>query len=257
MSVLAEAGVCSHCGNVIKAIMLPSGKKVPLACVCQRKKRQQQEQIRKAQETAAAARRAEREFLEQAGERYRDKTFENFRRDKEKKDENHWRLMRGMATRFEDFLQTGKGALILGSYGCGKTHLEVALGRELIKQGYSVKMYGASSLYDRYMSAFSWRLDYSPEDVIKEACDCDLLILDDVGVNTLATDKDNFAKFAYSLINHRYNQKKPVLMSSNLSAKDLKDALSLRVYDRILAMAFLVVNKCPSRRSVEGRQTGE
>ena len=112
-------------------------------------------------------------------------------------------------------------------------------------------MFEATALYNQYMSAYSWKMTYSPTDVIKDACDADLLILDDLGTNTLASDKDNLVKFLYELFNHRYNQKKPILISTNLNKQDLMTAVTLRVYDRIAAMTYCVVNKCPSKRPQE------
>ena len=188
-----------------------------------------------------------------AGERFRNKTFRNYHADKDGKDKAHLQLIHAMYEQFDKFLKSGMGGLVLGSYGCGKTHLEVALGRALIRKGYSVRMYGASELYDKYMAAFSWKLAYSPQDVIEEACHADLLILDDVGINTLDTDRDNFAKFFYGLINYRYKQKKPLLMSTNLQKSELVSALTPRVYDRILGMTYCVVNKSSSKRQKENK----
>ena len=114
-----------------------------------------------------------------------------------------------------------------------------------------MKLFETASLYSRYMSAFSWKEKETPNGVIEDACNADLLILDDVGVDTLSSDKSNFEKFIFSLVNYRYNQMKPILLSTNLSPSELKALVTLRVYDRLRSMAREIMNFCPSKRPAE------
>lgn len=244
-------GICPICGKKLRAMILPSGEKMPMSCECERANRRQLEYQREELSKKHDIRVAEAHFLETIGARYKNKTLLNYQKDKEKRDDKHYHLIMSMATRFEDFLKKGLGGLVFGNYGCGKTHLEVGLGRALIQKGYTVNMYEAASLYTKYMAAFSWRHTENPEDIIKRACNADLIIIDDIGTSTLNSDKDNFVKFIYQLINYRYNQKKPVLISTNLKVSEFKEAVTLRVFDRIIAMTYCVVNKCPSRRPYE------
>jgi len=246
-------GNCPMCGNPLKSAILPNGKAIPMSCECERKERRAIEDKRASVERKLDIKTAEKQFLETAGERYKDKTLENYVLDKNGKDKDHYRLIKAMANNFEKFAEKGTGGLVFGGYGCGKTHLEVGLGRKLIQKGYSVKLFDTSALYTKYMSAYSWRLAYSPTDVIEDACDADLLILDDMGVNTVSSDKDNFVKFIYGLINYRYNQKKPVLISTNLKQKELMEAVTPRVFDRIKAMTYPVTNYRSSMR-VNGKR---
>lgn len=246
-----EIGVCPMCNRPLKAYILPSGKTIPMSCECERQKRRDIEDRREKFEKKMDADIAEKKFLETIGERYRTKTLRNYKPDPQGRDKEHLHLINAMSKNFKTFLNKGIGGVVIGNYGCGKTHLEVGLARNLIRKGYSVKMYGASTLYTDYMSAYSWRLAYSPTDVIRKACDADLLILDDVGINTLDTDKDNFIKFFYELINYRYNQKKPILISTNLKQGELQVAITPRIFDRIKAMTYCVVNEAPSMRPKE------
>ena len=248
-----DAGVCPRCGKTLREAILPNGKAILMACECETKQRRNLEDKRDAVEKERARKKAEERFIKSVGSRYRDKTFANYKTDVKGRDKAHLQFIMSMARNFAGFLEKGIGGLVIGSYGCGKTHLEVALGRKLINQGYSVKFFEASRLYMDYMEAFSWKLRCSPSDVIEEACDADLLILDDIGINTLDSDKDNFVKFIYALINHRYNQKKPILISTNLKEDELPTAVTMRVYDRIKAMTYRVINTRPSMRVNEVR----
>lgn len=246
-----DAGVCPRCGKTLREAIRPNNKTILMACDCELEQRRDMEHKRESAEKKLVLKNAEEQFLKSVGPRYADKTLQNYKPDPKGADKMHLQLIESMAKDFMPFIEKGVGGLVLGGYGCGKTHLEVGLGRELIRQGYSVKFWGASRLYMDYMEAFSWKLKQSPADVIEQACDCDLLILDDLGINTLSTDKDNFAKFIYILINHRYNQKKPILISTNLREDELVAAVTMRVYDRIKAMTFCVTNKRSSMRGTE------
>lgn len=250
---MKAAGKCPLCGKDLMVYVMSNGKEYPLPCECQIQKQKADEKRIKEVEQEVTIESNVQNFLKMVGERYKNKTLKNYRKDAEGRDLAHWKLINGMADNFPKFQKHGMGGLVLGSYGCGKTHLEVALGRVLIQKGYRIKMFDAVKLYNKYMSAYSWKLDYSPQDVIEDACDSDLLILDDVGVNNVHTDRDKFAEFFYSLINYRYVQKKPILVSSNLTKADLKAALSPRAVDRLVAMTYIVENKCPSRRPIENR----
>lgn len=235
MNRIIEKGICPNCGKPLKVGVNRWGREVPIECGCVQHNQQ-----------------ALKSFLSSIGDRYRDKTLDNYVEDTvTKADSEHVALIRMMEKDFPRFLESGTGALVLGSYGCGKTHLEVGLAKKLIMKGYSVKMFDACSLYDAYIVAGSWKVGHSPMDVINDACNADLLILDDVGVNTIDTDKDRFANFIYALINTRYNQQKPVLISTNLRKADLQNALTMRVYDRIIGMTYCVTNKRKSMRPQE------
>lgn len=246
-----EAGKCPRCGRPLKKAVLPNKHTILMACKCELEERRNDEESRKNFEESLNRNNAKKEFLQTVGLRYRDKTLANYKRDPKDRDKKHLLLIHAMAKKFDSFLKEGVGGLVAGSYGCGKTHLEVALGLELIEKGYSVRMYDSSALYMEYMAAFSWNQKIQPLDVIRKACDSDLLILDDLGVNTVDSDKDNFVKFIYALINYRYNQKKPILISTNLKREELAAAVTMRVADRISAMTYYVVNGCPSKRGKE------
>ena len=249
-----NAGTCPRCGKQLREAILPNGKAILLACECETQQRREEENKRKDAEEKLDRKIAEEQFLKSVGPRYRDKSFQNYRADAAGLDKKHVELIMSMAENFPMFLQDGTGGLVMGSYGCGKTHLEVALGRELIRNGYRVKFFQASKLYTDYVEAFSWKERRSPTAVIEDACDADLIILDDVGINTLDSDKDNFVKFIYALINHCYNQKKPILISTNLKEEELIAAVTMRVYDRIKEMTFRAVNERTSMREKEANR---
>lgn len=244
-------GICPRCGRPLMAYVLPSGERIFINCACKHEEKRREESAREAEGEEQEREDAVNRFLSMVGERYRNKTLANYVPDPKMRDVKHYSFIINMAKNFDEFLTTGQGGMIFGSYGCGKTHLEVALGVALSKQGYAVKLFETSSLYSRYMSAFSWKEKETPNGVIEDACNADLIILDDVGVDTLSSDKSNFEKFIFSLVNYRYNQMKPILLSTNLSPSELKALVTLRVYDRLRSMAREIMNFCPSKRPAE------
>lgn len=250
MSFVNE-GVCPKCGRVLMFYVAPDGTRTQMMCKCEREERQQQSLRREATAKTLESKRKLQLFMECVGERYKDKSFSNY--NPAGKNKEHYLLIMDMAKHFDKYMEKGTGALLYGHYGCGKTHLEIALGRLLAEQDHSVKMFGTSALYSRYMSAYSWRERETPNSVIEDACDCDLLILDDFGVDIIDTDKSNFERFCYALINYRYNQKKPVVISTNLKPEELKQLVTMRVYDRLRAMVKPAINHSLSGREEAGK----
>jgi len=74
------------------------------------------------------------------------------------------------------------GVLIVGEPGTGKTHLAVATAKRLIEHGFSVLFTDYSHLLSRI------RASYDPttgadRDAFKEAMECEILLLDDLGAH--------------------------------------------------------------------------
>lgn len=62
--------------------------------------------------------------------------------------------------------------------GTGKTHLAIALGREVCRKGYKVRFYTAADLVNLYLEAREQRTVLNLEQAIRR---CDLIIVDELG----------------------------------------------------------------------------
>lgn len=240
-------GICAECGRPLIAVSICGNEKI-LPCRCRMQARGDALRSREAEAAAKTRARELRKFSSSVGERFRDKSFKDFRRSEQNM--AHWNAIARLVKDFPAFLKNGRGLLVLGACGCGKTHMEVAAGKYLISHGFSVHFFKADSMFNAYRKSFAFDADVSPYEFIENACKCDLLILDDAGVHTADKDK-GFEEFLYALIDFRYSQKKPLLASSNITEAQLDRAFSVRVADRLKAMTSIVVNKSCSMRKQE------
>jgi len=120
--------------------------------------------------------------------------------------------------------------LFQGNTGSGKTHLACAIANELIDKGHTVKFIPVTELLDKIKATFD--AQYESEDgFIKPLRDCDLLILDDLGAER--TTSWTMAKL-HNLIDYRYSNYKPTIITTNLLSGELSSVLDTRTVDRIL-----------------------
>ena len=60
--------------------------------------------------------------------------------------------------------------------------------------------------------------------------ECDLLIIDDLGTEIVT---NNTVSYLYNIINTRINKKLPIIISTNLSAKEIKGMYHERITSRL------------------------
>ncbi len=128
-----------------------------------------------------------------------------------------------------------RGILMLGGTGLGKTHLSLAIGREVIDSGNSV-IYGSAPDLFRKIEREHFGGAEEKGDMAQLLQDCDLLILDDLG----AEFESKFNQSAlYNLFNTRMNLGRPIIVSTNYTISELQDRYGGRVVSRMLTMEML------------------
>jgi len=70
-------------------------------------------------------------------------------------------------------------------------------------------------------------------DVLRYMIDDDFLILDDVGSSTKHTDWRE--EVLFEILDYRYNNMKPTLITSNFTSEDFKKYYHFRVHSRLFA----------------------
>ncbi len=127
------------------------------------------------------------------------------------------------------FAPDARSLFFQGPTGLGKTHLSLAIASEVIRRGYNVLYTPAQTLLDTLererfrRGEENFSLDF--------VLDCDLLILDDLG-SEFSTSFS--VATIYNIINSRLIEKKPTIISSNLTVKEIEARYSPRVLSRIM-----------------------
>jgi DNA replication protein DnaC len=121
----------------------------------------------------------------------------------------------------------GGWLLILGGYGCGKTHLAAAIANECVSLGVPTLFITVPDLLD------SLRFTYNSEDVTFEdrfdqIRQAPLLVLDDFGTQN-ATDWAREKLF--QILNHRYISRLPTVVTTNLSLEEIDGRIRSRLLD--------------------------
>lgn len=118
------------------------------------------------------------------------------------------------------------------SFGLGKTHLQVAAAKWLMRQGYNTLLVSDISLMDELMQAR--RLDDGSEmfnKLIGKVLNVNVLIWDDIGKSKPSEAKEGMY---YKIINERYRANRPIVFSSNEDRGTLAERIGYAAASRLL-----------------------
>ena len=130
----------------------------------------------------------------------------------------------------DDFENRRDFFLLVGGTGLGKTHLSTSVAKSLIDNGYDVVYEIAQNIFSDF-DTDRFRDRFSDEEIISNKYfECDLLIIDDLGTEIITA---NSVSYLYNIINTRINKKLPIIISTNLSARDIKKIYHERITSRL------------------------
>jgi DNA replication protein DnaC len=138
-----------------------------------------------------------------------------------------------------------RGLLFMGSVGVGKTHLSVAIIRDLIeKKGVHCLFYEFGSLLKEIQNSYNSVSQNSELKVLAPVFEAEVLVLDELGASK---PTDWVRDTMMQIINTRYNDKKLTIFTTNYldgrrAEKDetLEDRIGLRSRSRIYEMCRTV-----------------
>lgn len=148
--------------------------------------------------------------------------------------------------RAQDFARRPVGWLTLaGPYGCGKTHLAAAIGHVALAHGAPVLFAAVPDLLDHLRAAFrpESAVDYDARfELVRSVA---LLVLDDLGSESgtpWAREK------LYQIINHRYVERLPTVITTNVRLDALDGRIASRLHDQGIGAAIVHLQAADYRR---------
>ena len=129
----------------------------------------------------------------------------------------------------QNFTEKSPNLLFSGDTGLGKTFLSACIARTVADNGYSVVYESAGHLFAKLE-----RAKFSGDENARRECEkynaCDLLIVDDLGTEM----PGQFVTAAlYTLINDRLLERRPTIISTNLTVEDLGKRYSSQILSRL------------------------
>ena len=120
--------------------------------------------------------------------------------------------------------------LLVGGTGLGKTHLSTSVAKTMIDRGYDVVYEIAQNIFSDFETD-RFRNHYSDTELLSEKYfECDLLIIDDLGTEIVTAST---VSYLYNIINTRINKNLPIIINTNLNAKEIKNIYHERITSRL------------------------
>ncbi|MFJ9037921.1 ATP-binding protein [Streptomyces sp. NPDC102406] len=136
-----------------------------------------------------------------------------------------------------------RSLLVVGPTGTGKTHYAYAVLRAIAETGAATgwAAYTAADLYAQLRP----RAGRDSEATFESIAGSDVLFVDDLAAAKLTEWTE---EVTYRLINHRYEQCRPAIFTSNVPPTQLRDVLGERIASRLTEMCERVALKGDDRR---------
>lgn len=143
---------------------------------------------------------------------------------------------------FPELRKQGKGLLLYGNVGRGKTYAACEVANALIDKGHSVLVTNFSRVLNTLQGTFE------KQEYIDDLNKFSLLVIDDLGIER----ETQYAKEqVYNIIDSRYRAGLPMIITTNLSIDKIKNPDNIengRIYDRIIERCFPIEVEGQNRR---------
>lgn len=240
LSIRAEQGdyvgedgllYCGKCNTRKQTRISVLGKeKTPFClCKCEAEKRDREEEERKRIEFERRVNEHRRIGFPESDMQYW--TFENADGSNEK----IINAAKNYVANFGEFRENGKGLLLFGTVGTGKTYIAACIANALIDKGYPVLMTNFARIANTVSGMFEGKQEYY--DSLNRF---PLLILDDLSAERKT---EYMQEIVFNVIDSRYRANLPLIITTNLTSEELKhpsDISYQRTFSRLLEMCLPV-----------------
>lgn len=202
----------------------------PIYSICPTCANERKGELKKQELKAAEAQRILKYINSGIPKRFLKASFTNYNLAVSQKAVSNLNAVKGYAENFDQVLDLGACFTMCGKPGTGKSHLAAALTKALVDLGRPVIFTSMYRMLSRVKATYDKiNRRETEETVIENLTSCDLLIVDEVGIQ-LSTDKD--MSLFFQIVNGRYDRVLPTVLIANLERDELKNFIGERCYDR-------------------------
>ena len=158
-------------------------------------------------------------------------------------------IARRYTENFPEMKKRGKGLLLFGSPGTGKTFIAACIANSLIDKGYPALVTNFARLVNTIQGMYDGKQEY-----IDNLSQFDLLVIDDLAAER---DTEYMQETVTNIIDARYRSGKPLIVTTNLTANELKnpsDIRKQRIYSRLMEMCIPIEVAGKDRRKDKLRE---
>lgn len=141
--------------------------------------------------------------------------------------------------------------LLMGLYGCGKTHLAAAIANYVMRHQRLFPLFTVvPDLLDHLRATYAPDRTVSYDTRFDEVRNASLLVLDDLGTENAtpwASEK------LFQIINYRYNQRKPTIITTNRDLDRMDPRIASRLKDVICQHVYIEAGDYRERRARQAR----
>lgn len=222
-----KGDICPHCGQIrmLQTERLPNGIIIGYHCQCEREARLRVEEEIQKKEQLEILRKVYKDA--QIPRRYENCTIDNFEVRAEQAKAVH--TIQRYINEISKCHQEGQGLVIYGAPGTGKTHLAVAILIAALQRNYTGIFQNTLELMYLINAAYQG-VGYTEKEVLDSLRRADFLVLDDVGKGKWSETVEGRI---YALINARYSEMLPTIITTNLNVQGLRDFAGQAVFDRL------------------------
>lgn len=151
------------------------------------------------------------------------------------------------AQNIRNAVDTGRGLILQGKVGTGKTTLAIATLRMAVQRGIRCLFVNNISLNDKLLNLLnSDRKELANYDKLLRTVP--LLVIDDFGAESDRNSKSWLVEKMESIIGERYDRMLPTIITTNLTKDEIKARYNERIYDRLRDTCDLLIFRGKSLR---------